>query len=117
MSVVDDHGKSRPDDDEAAFCDYVHARETALLRIAVMLTGNRADAEDLLQAALAKTYVAWGKIHDRAAMDSYVRRAMVNTQISWIMREKATWPKWCGVRLSGCPNGCARPSCSAISKT
>jgi RNA polymerase sigma-70 factor (sigma-E family) len=88
MSVVDDHGKSRPDDDEAAFCDYVHARETALLRIAVMLTGNRADAEDLLQAALAKTYLAWGKIHDRAAMDSYVRRAMVNTQISWWRRRR-----------------------------
>ena len=27
-----------------------------------MLTGNRADAEDLVQAAQAKTYLAWGKI-------------------------------------------------------
>jgi DNA-directed RNA polymerase specialized sigma24 family protein len=27
-----------------------------LLRMAIMLTGNRADAEDLLQAALVKTY-------------------------------------------------------------
>jgi len=43
-----------------------------------MLTGNRADAEDLVQAALAKTYLAWGKINDRAALDAYVRRAMVS---------------------------------------
>src|SRR5260370_25933840 len=48
-----------------------------------MLTGTRADAEDLVQAALAKTYLAWGKINDHAALDAYVRRAMVNTHISW----------------------------------
>jgi RNA polymerase sigma-70 factor (sigma-E family) len=88
MSVADDQERSRPEDDEAAFCDYVNARGTALLRMAFMLTGNRADAEDLVQAALAKTYLAWGKIHDRAALDNYVRRAMVNTHISWWRRRK-----------------------------
>ena len=49
---------SRASDDEAAFRDYVLARGTDLLRIALMLTGNRADAEDLVQAALANTYLA-----------------------------------------------------------
>ncbi|MGH3157755.1 MAG: SigE family RNA polymerase sigma factor, partial [Streptosporangiaceae bacterium] len=52
-------------------------------RTAYLLTGNRADAEDLLQAALAKTYQAWRGIQDRSALDGYVRRAMVNTHISW----------------------------------
>ena len=70
------------------FGDYVTARGAALLRIALVLTGNRADAEDLLQAALAKTYLAWDKIHDRAALDAYVKRAMVNTQISWWRRRR-----------------------------
>jgi RNA polymerase sigma-70 factor (sigma-E family) len=96
MSVVGDHGRSRPEarpesghgSDEAAFRDYVHDRETALLRTAFMLTGNKADAEDLVQAVLAKTYLAWGKINDRAALDNYVRRAMVNTHISWWRRRK-----------------------------
>ncbi len=46
------------------------------------------EAEDLLQAALAKTYLAWDRINDRAAVDGYVRRAMVNTQISWWRRRK-----------------------------
>src|SRR5580692_10692497 len=74
MSFVGDHEESRSGDGDPAFRDYVLARGTALLRMAVMLTGNRADAEDLVQASLAKTYLAWGKINDRAALDAYVRR-------------------------------------------
>ena len=88
MSFVGDHEESRSGDGDPAFRDYVLARGTALQRMAVMLTGNRADAEDLVQAALAKTYLAWGKINDRAALDAYVRRAMVNTHISWWRRRK-----------------------------
>ena len=88
MSFVGDHEDSPGSDDDVAFRDYVLARGTTLLRIAVMLTGNRADAEDLVQAALANTYLAWGKINDRAALDAYVRRAMINTHISWWRRRK-----------------------------
>jgi len=53
-----------------------------------MLTGNQADAEDLVQSALAKTYLAWDRIADRGALDGYVRRAMVNTHISWWRRRR-----------------------------
>ncbi|WP_420830913.1 SigE family RNA polymerase sigma factor [Actinomadura graeca] len=63
-------------------------RGPALLRAATRLTRDRGEAEDLLQAALAKTYLAWDRITDRAAIDGYVRRAMVNTQISWWRRRK-----------------------------
>lgn len=56
--------------------------------MAYLLTGNQTDAEDLLQAALAKTFLAWGRIHDRGALDGYVRRAMVNTRISWWRRRR-----------------------------
>lgn len=73
---------------EQEFCDYVRSRRPVLLGIAIGLTGNRADAEDLMQAALAKTYLAWDKISDRAALDGYVRRAMVNTHISWWRRRR-----------------------------
>jgi RNA polymerase sigma-70 factor (sigma-E family) len=88
MRGVGSQREPQAGDDDAAFREYVVARGTALLRMAVMLTGNRADAEDLVQAALAKTYLAWGKINDRAALDAYVRRAMVNTHISWWRRRK-----------------------------
>jgi RNA polymerase sigma-70 factor (sigma-E family) len=65
------------------FRDYVRTRRRALLRTAYLLTGNLADAEDLVQSALAKTYFAWDRIEDRGALDGYVRRAIVNTHISW----------------------------------
>ncbi|MFI0424311.1 SigE family RNA polymerase sigma factor [Spongiactinospora sp. 9N601] len=70
------------------FRAYVEARGPALLRTACRLTGNPMDAEDLLQSALAKTYLAWDRIQDRAALDGYVRRAMVNINISWWRRRK-----------------------------
>ncbi|MEV7012175.1 SigE family RNA polymerase sigma factor [Streptosporangium sp. NPDC051022] len=70
------------------FREYVVARGPALLRIAHQLTGHPNDAEDLLQAALFRTYLAWDRIQDRAALDAYVRRAMVNINISWWRRRK-----------------------------
>ncbi|MGC4953940.1 SigE family RNA polymerase sigma factor [Actinomadura citrea] len=70
------------------FRAYVVERGPVLLRAATQLTSDRAEAEDLLQAALAKTYLAWDRIEDRSALDGYVRRAMVNTQISWWRRRK-----------------------------
>jgi RNA polymerase sigma-70 factor (sigma-E family) len=88
MSSPGDHQDSRVSEDDAAFREYIQSRGTALLRIAMMLTGNRADAEDLVQAALANTYLAWDNIKDHAALDAYVRRAMINTHISWWRRRK-----------------------------
>lgn len=73
---------------DADFREYVNTRGRALLRSAYLLTGNLADAEDLVQSALAKTYQAWDRIEDRAAIDGYVRRAIVNTHISWWRRRK-----------------------------
>jgi RNA polymerase sigma-70 factor (sigma-E family) len=70
------------------FREYVVARGPALLRAAYRLTGHPNDAEDLLQAALVKTYLAWDRIQDRTALDGYVRRAMVNINISWWRRRK-----------------------------
>lgn len=74
--------------DEAEFREFVTSRGRALLHAAYLLTGNLADAEDLVQSALAKTYQAWGRIEDRKALDGYVRRAMVNTHISWWRRRR-----------------------------
>jgi RNA polymerase sigma-70 factor (sigma-E family) len=80
--------RTRPEGDDPGFRDYVTARRRSLLRTAYLLTGNRADAEDLVQSALAKTYLAWDRIEDRSALDGYVRRAMVNTHISWWRRRR-----------------------------
>ena len=71
-----------------AFQAYVVGRSPALLRTSYLLTGNRADAEDLLQTALAKTYLAWDRIRDREAVDGYVRRVLVTTQTSFWRRKR-----------------------------
>jgi RNA polymerase sigma-70 factor (sigma-E family) len=65
-----------------SFTSYVRARQPVLLRTARSLTANPCDAEDLLQTALTKTYVAWERIEDHRALDGYVRRALVNTRTS-----------------------------------
>jgi RNA polymerase sigma-70 factor (sigma-E family) len=78
---VDEQGREE-------FREYVAGRSPALLRTAYLLTGQRGDAEDLLQTALAKTYLAWDRIRDRESLDGYVRRVMVNTRTSWWRRRK-----------------------------
>ncbi|GAA1446972.1 MULTISPECIES: SigE family RNA polymerase sigma factor [Nocardiopsis] len=75
------------------FSRYVAERGPALLRMARSLTNNLADAEDLLQAALVKTFLSWERIADPKARDGYVRRAMVNTQISeWRRKRLDVYP-------------------------
>lgn len=79
--------------ERVAFGDYVRSRGGALLRAAHALTGNRADAEDLVQSTLVKTYQSWDSIADPAALDTYVRRVMINTHISgWRRRRVDEYP-------------------------
>jgi RNA polymerase sigma-70 factor (sigma-E family) len=59
-----------------------------LLRTARSLTANPCDAEDLLQTALTKTFVAWERIEDHRALDGYVRRALLNTRTSQWRKRK-----------------------------
>lgn len=68
------------------FSEYVAARQHALVRTAFLLTGDHHAAEDLVQAALTKTYLTWGKIRDKGAIDAYVRRTMVNEHTAWWRR-------------------------------
>lgn len=71
-----------------SFSSYVEARQPVLLRTARSLTANPSDAEDLLQTALTKTYVAWERIEDHRALDGYVRRALLNTRTSQWRKRK-----------------------------
>ncbi|RII11934.1 RNA polymerase sigma-E factor [Streptomyces sp. YIM 130001] len=71
-----------------SFASYMRARQPVLLRTARSLTANPCDAEDLLQTALTKTYVAWERIEDHRALDGYVRRALLNTRTSQWRKRK-----------------------------
>jgi RNA polymerase sigma-70 factor (sigma-E family) len=71
---------------DAEFTAFVAARGPALLRTAYLLTGDHQSGEDLVQTALAKTYLAWHRIRARDAVEAYVRRTMVTTHTSWWRR-------------------------------
>ncbi len=80
-------GSGRGASDES-FSEFVSARYAALYRFAYLLTGQRQAAEDLVQAALATSYVHWGRLRAPEAAEAYVRRAMVTTSISWWRRHR-----------------------------
>lgn len=60
------------------FTEFMRARWGTLFRTAYLLTGNRHDAEELLQEALARTCTKWGSIRDKGAAEAYVRRILVH---------------------------------------
>ena len=71
--------------DRAEFDAFVAARSTTLLRAAWLLTGDWHRAEDLLQTALAKAFLAWHRIAD-GSEEAYVRRVLVTTYVTWWRR-------------------------------
>ena len=75
------------------FDAFVRARTPALLRSAYLLTGDQHLAEDLVQAALARTHAGWRRLRDSANAESYTRRTMYHLQVSrWRRRRVAEVP-------------------------
>ncbi|WP_018638644.1 SigE family RNA polymerase sigma factor [Parafrankia elaeagni] len=71
--------------DEASyqsFEGFVVSSGDRLLRTAILLTGNRHAAEDLLQGALERTYRRW-EAEKIILPEAYVRRVMVNAASRW----------------------------------
>jgi RNA polymerase sigma-70 factor (sigma-E family) len=64
-----------PDDFET----FVRERASALLRVAIVLTGDPVAGEDLLQAVLEKVYARWAAGAPPDNPDAYTRRAMVHS--------------------------------------
>jgi RNA polymerase sigma-70 factor (sigma-E family) len=71
----------RPSRDEE-FSGFVRARRVDLLRSACLLTaGDMHQAEDLVQTALARLYVAWPRVRRSGTQFAYVWRIIVNAHI------------------------------------
>lgn len=64
-----------------AFAEFVRARRTHLRRIAYAVCGDWTQADDLVQTALTKLYVAWPRIHREGAEEAYVRTIIVRANI------------------------------------
>lgn len=68
------HGER--DEDFRAF---VAGRSAALLRLAYLVSGDRAAAEDVLQTALVRAYLRWSSISSQP--EAYVRRVIVTVAV------------------------------------
>jgi RNA polymerase sigma-70 factor (sigma-E family) len=75
--------------DEAGFRTFVEANGATLLHAARLLTGDHHRGEDLVQTALTRVYLKWGRID---APLPYARRALVNAHIDQTRR------RWWGER-------------------
>jgi RNA polymerase sigma-70 factor (sigma-E family) len=76
--------------EDRGFVDFVSAEQPGLLRLAVLLSGDRGHAEDLVQTALLKTYRHWDRISRSGTPSAYVRRVLVTTHASWRRRLSTT---------------------------
>jgi RNA polymerase sigma-70 factor (sigma-E family) len=92
--------------DRSGFAEFVAACSPRLLRTAYLLTHDRGQAEDLLQTALTKTWLAWPRIVGDP--EPYVRRVLATTYVSWWRlrshHEKPTADVLDGPALSAAPS-------------
>lgn len=68
------------------FEQFAVTRGPALLRLAVMLTGNAHDAEDLLQSTFVTLLRHWSRVAGAGRPDAYARKVLVNEHLSWRRR-------------------------------
>lgn len=81
---------------EASFSEWVGSHQRSLLSFARLISGDAHAAEDLVQVALAKAYLKWGKLsgEDHSPL-AYVRRVIVNENATlwrrpWRRQEQLT---------------------------
>ena len=79
-------GRTPSDSD---FTEFVQGSWSSLYRTAYLLLGDHAEAEDLVQTALGKTYVTWRSVRSVEAAPAYARTVLVNTASSWF--RKKSW--------------------------
>ena len=75
---------------DAEFTDYVSARLPSLRRLALLLCQDWHAADDLVQSALTKTYLHWGRAAGADSTDAYVRATLVR---EFIRERRTGWAR------------------------
>jgi RNA polymerase sigma-70 factor (sigma-E family) len=66
---------------DTEFSEFVAARRTHLRRVAYAICGDWHRADDLVQTALVKLYVAWPRINQDGREEAYVRTIIVRANV------------------------------------
>jgi RNA polymerase sigma-70 factor (sigma-E family) len=82
-------------DRDEAFAAYFTARSDAMRRTAYLLCGDWHQAEDLVQVAFTKLYLAWHRVSRHEVLDAYVRQTLIRTFLDerrrgWWRRERTS---------------------------
>ena len=72
--------------DVTSFDEFARAQMPRLLRYALMLTGDRELAADVVQDTLVTAYDRWARIETTEHPDRYVLRMVTNRHLSWRRR-------------------------------
>jgi RNA polymerase sigma-70 factor (sigma-E family) len=80
-------------DRDAAFAEYYATRAEVMRGTAYLLCGDWHRAEDLVQAAFTKLYLAWERVSRHEVLDAYVRRIIIHAYLDqrrrgWWFRER-----------------------------
>jgi RNA polymerase sigma-70 factor (sigma-E family) len=73
---------------EAAITRLYQEQWVPMVRLALLMLGDRPSAEDATQEAFAAVYRRWDKIDDRSRTEAYLRSAVLNTSRSVLRRRK-----------------------------
>lgn len=71
----------RATDRDAEFSEFVRGRRAHLCRVAYAICGDWHRADDLVQTALVKLYVAWPRVRRDGREEAYVRTIIVRADI------------------------------------
>jgi RNA polymerase sigma-70 factor (sigma-E family) len=75
---------------DAEFTEYMSARMPSLRRLARLLCQDWSLADDLLQAAMTKTYVHWARASGADNIDAYVRAILVR---EFVQERRTGWAR------------------------
>ena len=76
--------------DRDDFATFVAERQHALLRLAMVLSGDSRLAEDVVADVLGRLYERWTTVRTLERPYAYVRRMVVNEYLSWRRRARRT---------------------------
>lgn len=83
----------RPDQEDD-YCEYVGTRTGAMRRFAYLVCGDWHRAEDAVQNAFVRLYLAWDRVTRADSLDAYTRRTVLNClkevqRRHWFRREQS----------------------------
>jgi RNA polymerase sigma-70 factor (sigma-E family) len=91
-------------DQDTSYVEFVEARQATLRRIAYAVCRDDARAEDVLQEALVKLYLAWSsRVQGTGREEAYARRIIVNADLDQRRRPWHRRRSWVPVELFDTP--------------